>query len=65
MSSDYQALVLVQKEIVKMRQDRETFISSGRATDFADYQHVCGVILGLNHADSIINDLVRKIDNDD
>jgi hypothetical protein len=65
MSSDHQALVLVQKEIRKMRQDREEFINSGRAKDFADYQHVCGVILGLSHADIIINDLVRKIDNDD
>ena len=65
MSSDYQALVLVQKELGKMRQDRELFINSGRAKDFSEYQHVCGVILGLSHADNIINDLVRKLENDD
>jgi hypothetical protein len=65
MSNEYQALLLVQKEIGKMRQDREEFISSGRAKDYSEYQHVCGVILGLNHADIICKDLVQRINNDD
>jgi hypothetical protein len=65
MSSDYQALALVQKEINKLKQDRELFIAAGRADSYENYQHVCGVILGLNYADNIINDLVRKMNNDD
>ena len=64
MSSEYQVLELVQKEIGKMRHDREQFINSGRATDFSDYQHVCGVILGLNHADNMIKDLVQRMENE-
>lgn len=65
MSSEHQVLELVQKEIGKMRHDREQFINSGRAADFSDYQHVCGVILGLNHADNMIKDLVQRMENDD
>jgi hypothetical protein len=65
MSSDYQALALVQKEINKLKQDRELFISSGRADSYEDYRHVCGVILGLNLTNDIINDLVQRINNDD
>ncbi len=65
MSSDYQALALVQKEIGKMRQEREAYIASGRASDHPEYRHVCGVILGLTLADNIINDLVQRINNDD
>lgn len=65
MSSEYQALALVQKEIGKMRQEREAYIASGRAGDHPEYRHVCGVILGLTFADNIINDLVQRINNDD
>jgi len=48
-----------------MRYDREQYINSGRAADFSDYQHVCGVILGLTHADNMIKDLVQRMENDD
>ena len=65
MSSEYQALALVQKEIGKMRQEREAHIASGRASDFSEYRHVCGVILGLTLADNVINDLVQRINNED
>jgi hypothetical protein len=65
MSSEYQVLELVQKEIGKMRQDREQYIGYGRAKDYSEYQHVCGVILGLNHADIICKDLVQRMNNDD
>ena len=64
MASDYQALELVQKEIWKMLKVQEEFINSGCAKDFAEYKHVCGVILGLNHADIIIKDLVLRIEYD-
>jgi hypothetical protein len=65
MSSDYQALALVQKEINKLKQDREAFVTAGRPDSFEDYRNVCGVIHGLNLANDIINDLVRKMNDDD
>jgi hypothetical protein len=65
MSSDYQALALVQKELRNMRQMREDYISSGRANDYPEYKHVCGIILGLTAVDNVINDLVQRINNED
>jgi hypothetical protein len=64
MSSEYQVLELVQKEIGKMRHDREQYIGYGRAKDYSEYQHVCGVILGLNHADDMIKDFVQRMENE-
>jgi hypothetical protein len=65
MSSDYQALALVQKELRNMRQIREDYISSGRANDYSEYKHVCGIILGLTSIDNVINDLVQRMNNED
>jgi len=65
MSSEYQALALVQNEINKLKQDRELFVAAGRADNFEDYRNVCGVIHGLNLASDIINDLVRKMNDGD
>jgi len=65
MSSEYQALALVQKELGKMRQEREAHIASGRASDYPEYRHVCGVILGLTLANNVIDDLVQRMSNED
>lgn len=53
------------KEIEQLRTDQVVFIASGRANDFADYRHVCGVIRGLTHAETIVKDLVQKLEKDD
>ena len=53
------------KEIEQLRTDQAIFIASGRANDFAEYRHVCGVIRGLTHAETIVKDLVQKLEKDD
>ncbi len=63
--SDYRVLAIVQAEIEKLRQEQITFLAASRADTFDEYKKVCGVIRGLNLADSIINDLVQRMENDD
>jgi hypothetical protein len=53
------------KEIEQLRTDQVVFLASGRANDFAEYRHVCGVIRGLTHAETIVKDLVQKLEKDD
>jgi len=61
----YKVLAVVVKEIHKIRDDRVAFVSDGRAVSHDEYRHICGVILGLNFAENIINDLVQKVESDD
>lgn len=63
--SDYRALAIVQGEIEKARQEQIAFLAAGRADTLDEYKKVCGVIRGLDLADSIINDLVQKMERDD
>ena len=63
--SDTRVLALVQKEIEKYRQERVAFIAASRADTYDEYKKVCGVIQGLNLADSIINDLVQRMEKSD
>jgi hypothetical protein len=52
-------------EISKLRTDQVSFLASGRAGDFAEYRHICGVIRGLTHAETIVKDLVQKMEHFD
>ena len=52
-------------ELDKLRTEQSIFLTTGRAADFADYRHLCGVIRGLTHAESIIKDLVQRLEHDD
>jgi hypothetical protein len=63
--SDYKFLAVVQGEIEKLRQEQVAFLAASRADSFDEYKKVCGVIRGLNLADSIINDLVQRMERDD
>ena len=40
------------------------FLAADRATSYEEYKKVCGVIRGLNLADSIINDLVQRMERE-
>ena len=64
MSTDIQLLSYIQKEIDKMRQEQIAFVAASRAETFDEYKKICGVIRGLDLADSIINDLVQKMENE-
>jgi hypothetical protein len=37
-------------------------LGDGAATDYAAYQNMCGQIKGLVYAQSIVNDLLRKME---
>ena len=65
MKDEFRALAHVQKEIDRTRQEQVEFLAAGRAEKFEEYQKICGVIRGLNLADSIINDLVQRMTHDD
>ena len=55
-------LTYVVTEIQKLRQDQAVFLNGGGAKDFAEYRHVCGVIRGLTHAETIVKDLVQRME---
>ena len=58
-------LSYVVSEIQKLRQDQAVFLNGGGAKDFAEYRHVCGVIRGLTHAETIVKDLAQKMEYSD
>jgi hypothetical protein len=63
--SDYRLLAHVQSEIEKLRQEQVAYIAASRADTYDEYKKICGVIRGLNLADSIINDLVQRLEKAD
>jgi hypothetical protein len=65
MQDEIRVLALVQKEIDKYRQEQIAFLAASRADTYDEYKKVCGVIRGLNYADHVIDDLVRKVSEDD
>jgi hypothetical protein len=65
MNDAIHALAHVQKEIEKYRQEQVAFLAASRADTYDEYKKVCGVIRGLNYADHVIEDLVRKVTNDE
>ena len=64
MTETIRALLLVQQEIEKYRQEQVAFLAASRADTYDEYKKVCGVIRGLNYADHVINDLVQRMTND-
>ena len=64
MSESIRALAHVQKEIEKMVQEQTAFLAASRADTYDEYEKICGVIRGLNLADSIINDLVQRMERE-
>jgi hypothetical protein len=62
---DPRAFDFVRREIEKLKADQAGFLAGGGAKDFAEYRHVCGIIRGLIHAETLIVDLVRKMEFDD
>jgi len=52
-------------EYDKLRNDQVTFLAGGGAKTFDEYRHVCGVIRGLTYAETIVKDLVQRMENID
>jgi hypothetical protein len=63
--NEVKVLAHVAKLITETRADQENFLSTGRAADYAEYRHVCGIIRGLNSAEQIIKDLVQRLEQND
>ena len=63
--NDYKELAYVAKEVNKLRDENAAFLAAGRAINFDEYRHVCGIIRGLNFAENIINDLVQRMEKSD
>mgnify|MGYP000346627783 CR=1 FL=1 len=63
--NEVKVLAHAAKLITETRADQESFLSTGRAADYAEYRHVCGIIRGLNTAEQIIKDLVQRLEQND
>ena len=64
MRETIQVLALVQKELQKLADENTAFLAASRADSYDEYKKICGVIRGLSLADSIINDLVQKLERE-
>jgi hypothetical protein len=62
---NFKLLGHIAKEIDKLRHDNAAFLAAGRAINFDEYRHVCGVIRGLNLAENLLNDLVQRMERAD
>ena len=58
-------LAYLAKEIDKLRSDQDTHLAGGGAKSFDEYRQVCGVIRGLTHAETIVKDLVQRMEQSD
>jgi hypothetical protein len=63
--NEHKLLSVILSEINKLKQEREAYAAAGRCDHIEEYRRVCGVILGLNYAENIINELVQRNHNDD
>ena len=61
----YHVLGHVAKEIDKLQINHQTFLNEGGAKSYDEYRHVCGIIRGLTLAESIVKDLVQKMETSD
>ena len=52
-------------EIRSEMEGHQAFVLSGRPKDHVEYQHVCGVIRGLDSAESLVRDLVQRLEQSD
>jgi hypothetical protein len=60
-----QTLELALKKIENEKKLIIENLADGVAKDYAEYQNLCGVIRGLLTAQREINDLLRKLKDDD
>ena len=62
---DAQVLDLLKRKLEEKRLEIVEDLGDGVATDYADYQNLCGVIRGLLTAQREINDLLQKVKEHD
>lgn len=59
------AFDVVMKSIEETRESIARALIDGSARDYSEYRSMCGEIRGLSLACTYINDLVRKMEQDD
>lgn len=59
------AFSVVMKEIEEHREAIARAVVDGTARDYAEYKSMCGEIRGLSQAYMFINDLVRRMEQDE
>jgi hypothetical protein len=55
----------IRDKMDELRKEQGVYLAGGGAKDFAEYRHICGVIRGLTHAETILQDLVQRLENID
>jgi len=60
-----QSLEYVQRELETQCANYTESLSNGTAHDYAEYQHVCGMVRGLRTAIAIITDLATRMETED
>lgn len=59
------AFDVILKDLDERREYIANALVSGAAKEFSEYQHMCGEIQGLSHAYACIQELVRRMEQND
>lgn len=54
-------LTKISDEVLNIQEE----LSRGKAVDYAQYQNLCGQVRGLLRAESIVNDLKKRMEQED
>ena len=55
----------INSKLDERRTEIEQHLGRGTAKDFSEYQKLCGVIQGLDHAKQIVADLAQRMEHDE
>jgi hypothetical protein len=58
----HRVLEYLLKEFGKLRDENASHIAAGRAVNYDEYRHVCGIIRGLTYAETLVRDLAKKME---
>lgn len=61
----HRLVVYIREKLEELRKEQAVHLAGGGAKDFAEYRHVCGVIRGLTHAETLLQDLVQRLETID
>lgn len=62
--SQHSAIIYLHAKLNEQAQTVSEHLTRGGVKDYAEYQRLCGVIQGLNHAKQIIDDLAKRLEDD-
>jgi hypothetical protein len=53
------------KQIEERKLETLDFIGANNCSSFEEYRRLCGLIQGLQHAQNLISDLAKRMEEDD